>query len=92
MNIPIDKKLHLAVGLTVGFLVALAGLHFNLSHQTAVLFAAIAGAILGIGKEFYDKMHPQTHTMDIKDALFTAAGGLVGGILGSFVLPLISNV
>ncbi len=42
-----------------------------------VLCAVVAASVAGIGKEVYDSFYPDSHTVDINDALSTAAGGLV---------------
>lgn len=35
-----------------------------------------AAAVAGLGKELYDHLHPETHTVDPFDFLATAAGAL----------------
>lgn len=39
--------------------------------------AMIAATVAGIGKEIYDSFYPESHTVDINDALATMAGGAV---------------
>lgn len=42
----------------------------------------LALAILGaITKEIYDYLHPENHTADVKDAIATTIGGLLGYII-----------
>ena len=72
MNIARDKKLHIIVG----FLIAGTG---------AVMGYAEIGFILsvwaGLVKEFYDWLHPETHTADVLDFVATALGGSVAYLL-----------
>lgn len=65
----VDKQLHFLAGaviaLTCGYFIHPVG---------AVLAAVLIGAL----KEIYDHYHPN-HTVDLRDFLVTAAGGLAGG-------------
>ena len=60
-----DKCLHFSVGY---ILVTAIPFHF---------YALILVAVIGIGKEVYDKYSPN-HTADWKDAAATIAGALIG--------------
>lgn len=66
--IALDKQAHFlggyALAITVGIFSPWVGL--------AVALAAAAG------KELYDYKHPATHTVDIKDFVATATGGVLG--------------
>jgi len=42
------------------------------------LLLAVLGAII---KEIYDYRHPESHTADVKDAMATILGGLLGFII-----------
>lgn len=65
--IPIDKQAHFLSG---GFIAAIAWPFGVVASIAAVLVAAV-------GKEVYDKLHPESHTADIWDAVATIAGGAV---------------
>jgi xanthosine utilization system XapX-like protein len=82
--IPLDKRLHMLVGFTAGFVVSFlwALLHFR-GPMTAGILAVV---VLGVGKEIYDSFHPLTHTRDIRDAVFTIGAGAVGAFIGAFIL------
>ena len=64
--IPIDKLLHLIVGLALG---ANPVIEPELALATVVVAA--------VGKEIYDSKHKHKHTSDWKDAAVTIAGGLL---------------
>ena len=74
MRIEKDKKLHLIsafiIGLTTSYLLKdfLAGIGLSL--------------LVGIGKEFYDKLHPKAHTEDIKDVYYDTIGAIIGASMG----------
>jgi len=42
------------------------------------LLLAVLGAVV---KEIYDYLHPESHTADVKDAVATILGGLLGFII-----------
>lgn len=64
--IPIDKLLHLIVGLALGANPALE----PVDALGVTVIAAVA-------KEVYDRKHKHKHTPDWKDAAYTVAGGLI---------------
>lgn len=76
MNIPKDKLLHAGAGALIALLVGLA---------TGMPWVGAAAALVAaVGKEVYDRQHPETHTQDIMDAVVTAAAGVaVAAILGA---------
>lgn len=63
-KIPVDKLMHVAVGLALWTLV------FVFTRN--IWFAAGAAVVAGAAKEFYDAKHPLTHTADFMDFLATA--------------------
>lgn len=70
-HIPIDKQAH-ALG---GAVISLA-LGYVFPIYVGIAAAVVAGAL----KEAYDKLHPDTHTVDVWDFIATSAGGLAGGL------------
>jgi hypothetical protein len=62
-----DKKLHLIAGASVAAWASLV---------LPLVGAAVAAAVVGIAKEVYDADHPETHTPEALDALYTGFGGL----------------
>jgi VanZ family protein len=88
MAIPIDKVLHLAVGVAIGAL-TYVGVHHYLPVATSsdrMLMGVGAAAVIGLLKEVYDYFHPATHTAEIADFLATAAGGLIGVVVVNTIL------
>ena len=83
-----DKQFHLAAGALIGIVaVAFCAFIFKaMIPEARLAVAVVAAAAAGIAKELYDKKHPETHTYDLKDAAFTAAGGLIGGIFAQIVV------
>ncbi len=63
-----DKVLHLLAGATIAGLTYAA----TLNPIFALAFAVAAG----IAKEGYDSLHPTIHTVDVWDAIATAAGAV----------------
>jgi hypothetical protein len=84
MKILLDKKLHLGAGFAIGMVAAALAHGFHVPYPFALGVGAAAAA--GIAKEWYDGQHPDKHTKDVMDAIFTAGGGVVGAIIGAFVL------
>ena len=74
---PIDKLGHFIAGVniaaTVDILMMFTGLDFDMHLYVSVL----AAITVGIGKEIYDYLHPETHCVEALDAIATIAGGLV---------------
>ena len=68
-SIPSDKIYHCLGGVVLFAIGQLFGYG---------LFLAILGAIT---KEIYDYLHPESHTADVKDAIATTLGGLLGYII-----------
>ena len=71
----VDKANHVTYGAMLATVVCV----LLVAVQTPVLLAALAAAVLvvvlGVGKELVDRMHPEDHTADWRDAVATAAGG-----------------
>jgi len=61
-----DKKLHFFAGFIVG-----------LTSIFSLLFALIMLQLVAIGKEYYDYLNPDNHTVDFNDYTATVAGGIV---------------
>jgi uncharacterized membrane protein YfcA len=96
LNIPYDKKLHLAagflVGLVTGFVVAwlLRGLVEREARVFfAVMFSVVDAYLAGLLKEKYDAKRPTRHTVDPKDIKYTMYGGLPGGFVGGVICVLV---
>lgn len=70
-RIPIDKQSH-ALG---GAVIALA-LGYAFPAYVGIAAAVVAGAL----KEAYDRLHPDTHTVDKWDFIATSLGGIAGGL------------
>lgn len=68
-SIPSDKVYHCLGGVVLFAIGQLFGYGLPL---------AILGAIT---KEIYDYLHPESHTADVKDAIATTLGGLLGYII-----------
>ncbi len=68
-SIPTDKVYHCLGGVVLFAIGQLFGYGLAL---------AILGAIT---KEIYDYLHPESHTADVKDAIATTLGGLLGYII-----------
>lgn len=68
-SIPTDKVYHCLGGVVLFAIGQLFGYGLAL---------AILGAIT---KEIYDYLHPESHTSDVKDAIATTLGGLLGYII-----------
>ena len=68
-SIPTDKVYHCLGGVVLFAIGQLFGYGLAL---------AILGAIT---KEIYDYLHPESHTADVKDAVATTLGGLLGYII-----------
>ena len=70
-RIPIDKQGHFLGGAVI----ALA-----LGYLLPPLAGVAAAVVAGVFKEFYDNLHPDTHTVDAWDFLATSFGGIAGGV------------
>ena len=68
-SIPSDKVYHCLGGVVLFAIGQLFGYGLAL---------AVLGAIT---KEIYDYLHPESHTADVKDAIATTLGGLLGYII-----------
>lgn len=80
--IPKDKQLHLFAGTEIGFATSV----LTVEKKPVISFAYAVGssALIGTAKELYDIKHG---TPEVKDALFTVAGGVIGwGIVQGFKL------
>jgi len=88
-----DKQLHLVAGALIG-IVAVAACAFlfkSMAPEARLAVAVALAAAVGIGKELLDKKRPTTNTYDLKDAAFTAGGGLIGGIFASIAVPYVTG-
>jgi len=83
--LPQDKLLHLCGGAVIAGLFLGLFLALHLAPWLAGLLAFLASVAAGIGKEFYDKKH-RGHSVEWKDALATAVGGLIAVLFGAFWL------
>jgi hypothetical protein len=86
-----DKEQHFLVGylfanVTNGIFQLILPQDMKHRRLVAALLGFGMSALLGAGKEYYDSLHPLTHTCDVKDFLATAAGGAVGTFTLSFDL------
>jgi hypothetical protein len=86
-----DKEMHFIVGYELANVsngIFQLVLPDDMKHRRLV--AALLGfgvsALAGAGKEYYDSLHPQNHTVDGKDFIATALGGAVGTLTLSFDL------
>jgi len=70
-RIPLDKQAH-ALG---GAVIALA-LGYVFPPLIGIFAAVVAGAL----KEAYDRLHPDSHVVDVWDFVATSLGGIAGGI------------
>lgn len=68
-SIPTDKVYHCLGGVVLFAIGQLFGYGLAL---------AVTGAII---KEIYDYLHPESHTADVKDAVATILGGLLGFVI-----------
>ncbi|MEW6562701.1 MAG: hypothetical protein AB1400_05645 [Pseudomonadota bacterium] len=66
--LPQDKANHALHGCAI----------FAVAQLQSLLFAGIAVGVIAVGKEIYDAFHRDLHTPDVRDALATMAGGLIG--------------
>ena len=67
MNIVNDKLLHYIVGIWIQLIFS------KFININVGLIMVIA---IGIGKEIYDKKHPDKHTADLYDVIATVLGGI----------------
>jgi hypothetical protein len=70
-----DKYLHFIIGFTIALLTSLI----------EPGFASSVGTLAGYLKEEYDSKHPDKHTYDGWDAYTTAAGAVVGQMVGLYL-------
>lgn len=70
--IPYDKALHVIAGVCI----------FAAFHWLGDLFALFMVALIGAAKEAYDLQHPDNHTAEFGDFVFTVLGGLLGYFSG----------
>ena len=76
-KLPQDKLYHLLAGVGISFLFAVG--------FSSLLAGILAAAAAGILKEAWDYYHPEGHTVDVWDALFTMFGGLIPPVLYFFL-------
>ena len=75
--IPIDKAMHFTVGFAVSLLISILSAGFNIFTQPTLGWMCFGtSAILGLGKECYDKFY-QKEKFDWWDAIATALGGIL---------------
>lgn len=84
-HLPQDKLLHLFAGQLIAALFLGLFLALHLAPWLAGLLAFLVSAGAGIGKEFYDKKH-RGHSVEWKDAVATAVGGLIAVLFAAFWL------
>lgn len=73
-----DKANHFIYGIMIYFIFKLA-FSIVFGSLTGILVGSTIGVVAAIGKEIYDRRHPN-HTPDWKDAAWTI-GGVVLGII-----------
>lgn len=82
-----DKTLHFGAGVLVGGITAFvserAGISDN-KFKTIILSTSVS-TVVAIGKEAYDQYIKRTFA-DNKDILWTAIGGLVGGVSVTYTI------
>lgn len=82
-----DKTLHFGAGILVGGITAFvserAGISDN-KFKTIILSTSVS-TVVGVGKEVYDLYVKRTF-VDNKDILWTAIGGLVGGVSVTYTI------
>lgn len=72
-----DKANHLIYGGAISLMAfAAAKLVLGRSLAESLCAAALAAAVVAIGKEVYDRQHITAHTPDWLDAVATICGGL----------------
>lgn len=74
-----DKANHFIYGILIYYMFKLAA-SIVFGAVTGILVGSIIGVIAAIGKEIYDRRHPN-HTPDWKDAVWTIAGVVLGIII-----------
>ena len=80
----LDKKLHFIVSAIIG---GVATWYFKNP------FAGIGvSAIVGVGKEYYDRLHPKTHTEDINDIYFDLLGSILSSIMVQFFTTTLKDI
>lgn len=72
-----DKNKHIAIGAMIGFSTTM--ITGDPTH------GLIAGASIGIAKEFYD-MNQSKHTASYKDAIVTIGGAMFGAYVGNLII------
>lgn len=79
-----DKVYHVIAGFVIAFLVA--------AYFASPVAGVMAAAVAGVAKEMWDAKHPG-HTSEIKDAIATIIGGILGGVAGYWVaLNVLTNM
>ena len=68
IGVDVDKQLHFIVGVVISASMAVIGLG---------IYAAVATTGIGVAKEIYDGQHPERHTKDWEDAIYTAVPGIL---------------
>lgn len=89
-----DKQQHIATQFLTemfltGVIYTLLGL-IGFSGFLALLISALTAAhitlCIGIGKEVYDRAHPESHTADVMDIVADAIG-VYAGVAASIAIP-----
>lgn len=78
-KMPLDKQAHFFSGYVLGISSALVASH-SISPFLSAIFGLGGAVVAGVGKEIYDRQHPESHTADIYDLLATSVGGLFGAV------------
>lgn len=78
-----DKTLHFGAGILAGGITAFVSERNN-KFET-ILLSTTASTLIAIGKEAYDQYVKKTFADD-KDILWTAIGGLIGGVTITYTI------
>lgn len=85
---PPDKLGHAILGALVGAITAAVVRLIGYDWIIAGIAGTVAAGLVGVAKEFYDHLHPKTHTVETADALATFAPGA----LASWLVALLALV
>jgi uncharacterized protein YfiM (DUF2279 family) len=82
-----DKTLHFGAGILVGGITAFVSERAGISDNKfeTLFLSASSSTIVAIGKETYDRYVKKTF-VDERDILWTAIGGLIGGLSVTYTI------
>lgn len=83
---PKDKILHIGAGFLAGAAVTVLMFYLGADRASSAIAGALFAAVLGVGKEMFDYLHPSLHTADALDAAATAVGGVLGALIAFGVM------